>query len=127
MLGRVIDKLGPNVCMVLVHVGPGALLEAYVIHLGIGHQQKLIEYPFVDLHRLKQCLQRTASGLFVTLDPFSMAEFIVKRLKGAEGLKWMFSRPALKKAIVISSPAMLKIVDVWPLIVSYLTETGRET
>ena len=62
-----------------------------------------------------------------------MTEFIVNRLKGAESRDWMASRPALKKAILTSSLAMLELVDVvanivgvWPLIVAFLQETGRK-
>ena len=62
-----------------------------------------------------------------------MTEFIVNRLKGAEARDWMSSRPALKKAILTNDLSMPHLVDVvaniigvWPLIVSYLKETGRK-
>ena len=62
-----------------------------------------------------------------------MTEFIVNRLKGAETPNWMSSRPALKKAILtndLSKPHLVdvvaNIIGVWPLIVSYLKETGRK-
>ena len=62
-----------------------------------------------------------------------MTEFIVNRLKGAETRDWMSSRPALKNAILtndLSMPHLVdvvaKIIGVWPLIVSYLKETGRK-
>ena len=62
-----------------------------------------------------------------------MTEFIVNRLKGAETRDWMSSRPALKKAILTNDLSMPHLVDivaniigVWPLIVSYLMETGRK-
>ena len=52
-------------------------------------------------------------------------------LKGAETRDWMASRPALRKAIItndLSMPGLVdvvaNIVGVWPLIVSYLKETG---
>ena len=57
----------------------------------------------------------------------------MNRLKGAESLDWMASRPALKKAIISSSLTMPELVEVvanivgvWPLIVSYLKETGQK-
>ena len=82
---------------------------------------------------MKRCLQRTASSVFGSLDPFSLTEFIVNRLKGAETRDWMASRPALRKAIItneLSMPGLVdvvaNIVGVWPLIVSYLKETGRK-
>ena len=62
-----------------------------------------------------------------------MTEFIVTRLKGAETRDWMSARPALKKAILTNNLSMPHLVDVvaniisvWPLIVSYLKETGRK-
>ena len=133
MLGRIIDAIGSDVRVVSMRVGPCALVEAHVNFFGSGYQQKLIEYPLFDLRFFKRCLQRTASSVFGTLGPYSMTEVIVNRLKGAESHDWIASRPALKKAIIISSLVMPELVDVvanivgvWPLIVSYLKETGRK-
>ena len=132
-LGRIIDAIGPDVHVVSVQGGPHALVEAYVNFLGSGYQQKLIEYPLFDLRLFKRCLQKTASSVFGTLDPYSMTEFIVIRLKGVESRDWMASRPALKKAILTSSLAMPELIDVvanivgvWPLIVAFLKETGQK-
>ena len=62
-----------------------------------------------------------------------MTEFIINRLKGAKMRDWMSSRPASKKAILINDLSMPHLVDVvaniigvWPLIVSYMKETGRK-
>ena len=133
VMGRNIDALGPIVRVVPVQGAPHALVEAYVNFLGSGYQQKLIEYPLFDLHLFKRCLQKTASSVFGTMDPYSMTEFIVNRLKGAESRDWMASRPALKEAILTSRLAMPELVDVvanivgvWPLIVAFLKETGRQ-
>ena len=80
---------------------------------------------------LKRCL--AASSVFGRPDPFSLTEFVVNRLKGAETRDWMASRPALRKAVItndLSMPGLVdvvaNIVGVWPLIVSYLKETGRK-
>ena len=109
------------------------LAEAFASYLGSGYQEKLVEYPTFDLRLLKCCLQRTASSVFGSLDPFSLTEFIVNRLEGAETRDWMASRPALRKAIItndLSMPGQVEvvanIVGVWHLIVSYLKETGRK-
>ena len=82
---------------------------------------------------MKRCLQRTASFVFGSLDPFSLTEFFVNRLKVAETQDWMASRPAFRKVIItneLSMPGLVdvvaNIVGVWPLIVSYLKETGRK-
>ena len=132
-LGPIIDAIGPDVRVMSVQGGPDALVEAYVNFLESGYQQKLIEYPLFDLRLFKRCLQKTASSVFGTLDPYSMTEFIVNRLKGAESRDCLASRPALKKAILTSSLAMPELVDVvanfvgvWPLIVAFLKETGRK-
>ena len=71
--------------------------------------------------------------MFGSLVGVAMTEFIINRLKGAETRDWMFSRPALEKAILTNDLSMPHLVDVvaniigvWPLIVSYLKETGRK-
>ena len=57
----------------------------------------------------------------------------MNRLKGAESCNWMAYRPALKKAIISSSPGtaelvdvVVNIVEVWHLIALHLKETGRK-
>ena len=80
--GRIIDAIEPDVRVVSVQGGPHALVEAYVNFLGSGCQQKLNEYPLFGLRLFKRCLQKTASSVFGTLNPYSMTEFIVNRLKG---------------------------------------------
>ena len=84
------------------------------------------------LRLIKRCLQRTAASVFGNLDPFSMTEFVVDRLKRAEPRDWMASCPALRKAIITNDLSMPDLLDdvanfagVWPLVLSYLNETGR--
>ena len=55
------------------------------------------------------------------------------RLKGAEHRDWMQSRQILRRAIEtgdLSLPGLVDVVSniigVWPLIVSYLEETGKK-
>ena len=133
VLGKILPAAGPDTAVVSVHGGPHVLAEAFASYLGSGCQAKLIEYPTFGLRLLKRCLQRTASSVFGSLDPFSLTEFVVKRLKGAETRDWMASRPGLRKAIITNNLSMpdlvnvvASIVGVWPLIVSYLKETGRK-
>jgi len=132
-LGRVVDALGPEVTVASISGGSTVLVEAFCEYLGSGYRQKLIEYPFFDFRLFRRCLRRSASSVFGSLDGLSMTEFIVTRLKGAETRDWISSRPALKKAILtndLSMPHLVyvvaNIVGVWPLIVSYLKETGRK-
>ena len=132
-LGRVVDALGPDVSVASISGGSTVLVEAFCEYLGSGYRQKLIDYPVFDLRLFRRCLQRTTSSVFGCLDGLAVTEFIVNRLKGAETRDWMSSRPALKKARLtndLSMPHLVhvvaNIVGVWPLIVSYLKETGRK-
>ena len=127
-MGKILEAAGPDAAVVSLRGGPHVLAEAFANYLGSGCQTKLI-----DLRLMKRCLQRTAPFFFGSLDPFSLTEFIVNRLKGAETRDWMASRPALRKAIIthdLSMPELVNvvanIVGVWHLIVSYLKKTGRK-
>ena len=132
-LGRVVEALGPGFSVASISGGTTVLVEAFCEYLGSGYRQKLIDYPGFDLWLFGRCLQRTSSSVFGSLDGLAMTEFIVNRLQGAEMPDWMSSRPALKKAILTNDLSMPNLVDVvaniigvWPLIVSYLKETGRK-
>ena len=133
ILAKIVDAAGLDTPVVSLHGGRHVLAEAFASYLGSGYCAKLVEYPTFDLQLLKRCLQRTAASVFRSLDPFSMTEFVINRLKGAETRDWMASRPALRKAIItndLSMPGLVdvvaNIVGVWPLVVSYLKETGRK-
>ena len=132
-LGRMVDALRPDVSVASISGGSTVLVEAFCEYLGSGYRQKLIDYPVFDLRLFRRCLQRTCSCVFGSLDGLAMTEIIVNRLNGTETPDWMSSRPALKKAILNNDLSMPHLVDVvaniigvWPLIVSYLKETGRK-
>ena len=132
-LVRVVDALGPDVSVASISVGSTVLVQAVCEYVGNRYRQKLIDYPVFDLRLFRQCLQRTASSVFGSLDGLAMTEIIVNRPKGADTRGWMSSRPALKKAILTNDLNMPHLVDVvaniigvWPFIVSYLKETGRK-
>ena len=132
-LGQIVDALGPDVSVASISGGLTVPVEAFCKYLGSGYRQKLIDYPVFDLRLFRRCLQRTASSVFGSLDGLCMTEFITNRFKGAATRDWMSSRPALKKAIVTKDLSMPHLVDVvvniivvWPLLVSYFKETGRE-
>ena len=132
-LGRMVDALGLDVSVASISGGPTVLVEAFCEYLGSGYCQKLIDYPVFDLQLFRRCFRRTSSSVFGSLDGLAMTEFIVNRLKSAETRDWMSSRPALKKAILTNDLSMPHLIDVvaniigvWPLIVSYLKETGRK-
>ena len=132
-LGRMVDALVADVSVASISGGSTVLVEAFCEYLGSGYRQKLIDYPVFDLRLFRRCLQRTTSSVFGSLDGLAMTEFIVNRLKGAETRGWMCSRPAWEKAILTNDLSMphivgvvANIIGVWPLIVSYLKETGRK-
>ena len=94
-LGKVMCEIGSGASLVSISGGSHTLVECYKEYLGSGCMCGVLDYPTFDVRLLKRCLQKTASTLFGTFDPFSMTEFIVTRLRGAEHRDWMQSRPSL--------------------------------
>ena len=132
ILGKILSAVGSGISLVSLSGGSHTLVECYKEYLGSGYTKTLVDYPIFDARLLKRCLQKTASVVSGTLDLFSMTEFFVARLKGAEHRDWMQSRQSLRRAIEtgdLSLPGLLDVVSntigVWPLIVSYLKETGK--
>ena len=126
--------VGDSASLVAVFGGSHVLTDTYSEYLGSGYSHNLVEYPVFHLRLLKRCLQKVSSSVFGSLDPFSMTEFFVTRLKGAEFRDWMMSRSSLRCAIItgeLSMPLLVEVVSnivgVWPLIVVYLKETSRKT
>ena len=133
ILGKILSAVGSGASFVSLSGGSHTLVECYREYLGSGYTKTLVDYFIFDVRLLKRCLQKTASVVFGTLDPFSMTEFIVTQLKGAEHRDWMQSRQSLRMAFEtghLSHPGLLDVVSniigVWPLIVSYLKETGKK-
>ena len=134
VLGSVVTAVGSSASLVAISGGSHVLADTYREYLRSGYSQKLVEYPIFDLCLLKRCLQKVSSSVFGSLDPFSMSECFVTRLKGAEHRDWMMSRSSLRRAIItgeLSMPSLVEVVSniagVWPLIVVYLREIGRQT
>ena len=133
ILGQILCAIVRGASLVSISGGSHTLVESYKEYLGSGYMRGVLDYPIFDVKLLKRCLKKTASVVFGTLDPFSMTEFIVTRLKGAEHRDWMQSRQFLRRAIEtgdLSLPGLVDVVSniigVWPLIVSYLKETGKK-
>ena len=133
IFGQVLSAFGSGASLVSISGGLNTLVECYKEYFGSGYMRRLLENPTFDTKWLKRCLQKTASTVFGTFDPFSMTEFIVTRLKGAEHCDWMQSRQSLRRAIEEGDLFLPELVDVvsniigvWPLIVSYLKETGKK-
>ena len=133
ILGKILSAISSGASLVSLCSGSHTLVDCYREYLGSGYTKTLVDYPIFDVRLLKRCLQKTASVVFGTLDPFSMTEFIVTRLKGAERRDWTQTRQSLRMAIEtgdLSLPGLLDVVSniigVWPLIVSFLKETGKK-
>ena len=133
ILGKILSAVSSGASFVSLSGGSHTLVECYKEYLGSGYTKTLVDYPIFDVRLLKRCLQKTASVVFGALDPFSMTEFIVTRLKGAEHRDSMQSRQSLRMAIEtgdLSLPGLLDVVSniigAWPLIVLFLKETGKE-
>ena len=136
VLGSVVSAVSGSASLVAISGGSHVLGDTYREYLKSGYRQKWVEYKYriFDLRLLKRCLQKMSSSNFGSLDPFSMTEFIVTRLKGAEHGDWMMTRSSLRRAIItgeLSMPSLFEVVSnivgVWPLIVVYLKETGQKT
>ena len=134
VLGSLVSAVGSSACLVAISGGSHVLADTYKEYLGSGYSHKLVEYPIFDLRLMKRCLQKVSSSVFGFLDPFSMTDFNVTRLKGAEHRDWMMSRSNLRRAIItgeLSMPSLVEVVSnivgLWPPIVVYLKGTGRKT
>ena len=133
ILGKILSAVGSGASLVSLSGGSHTLVDCYREYLGSGYTKTLVDYPSFDVRLLKWCLQKTTTVVFGTLDPFSMTEFIVTRLKGAEHRDWMQSRQSLRMAIEtghLSLPGLpdvvSNIIGVWQLNVSFLKETGKK-
>ena len=132
VLGSVVAAVRGSASLVAVSGRSHVLAGTYGEYLGSVYSHKLVEYPVFDLRLLKRCLQKVSASIFGSLDPFSMTENFVTRLKGAEHRDWMMSRSSLRRANItgeLSMPSLVEVVSnivgVWPLIVVYLKITRK--
>ena len=131
-LGQFLSAVDATVAVVSIFGSSNLLGEVYAAYIGSGNQQRLIDFPTSTLRLLKRCMQKASSSVFGSLNAFFMTNFHVTRLKGAENWDWMTSRTVPGKVMItgdLSLPGLLEVVAnnvrVWPLIVSYLKETGK--
>ena len=96
-LGKFLDDASPATSVVSLHRVPHVLAEAFASYLGSRYHVKLVEYPTFDFRLMKCCLQWTAASVFGRLDLFSMTEFTVNRLNGAETRDWVASCPGCQR------------------------------
>ena len=50
-------------------------------YLGSGYKERLVDYPIFDFRLLEGCQQKVTRSLFGSLDPLSITEHVVTRLK----------------------------------------------
>ena len=84
VLGSVVAAMGSSASLVAVSGRSHVLFDICGDCLGSGQDRKPIYYPIFDLRLLKRCRHKVFSSVFRTFDPFSMTEFVITRLKGAE-------------------------------------------
>ena len=114
ILGKILSAVGSGASLVSLSGGSHTLVDCYKEYLWSGYTKTLVDYPIFDVRLLIRCLQKTASVVFGILDSFSMTEFIVTRLKGAEHRDWMQSRQSLRMAIEAGDlflPGLLDVVS----------------
>ena len=131
--GQVLCAIGSGASLVSISGGSNTPVECYDEYIWSGYIQGLLDYPVFDARMLRRGLQKSASAVFGTLDPFLRTEIIVIYLRGAEYREWMQSRQFLRRAIETGDLCLRGLVDVvsniigvWPLIVSHLKETAKK-
>ena len=98
-LGQILSAIGSEASLISLCGSSHILVDCYKKYLGSDYTKTVVVYPNFDVRLLKRILQKIASVVFGTLNPFSSTEFNVTRLKGAEHLDRMESRQSLRKAI----------------------------
>ena len=133
IVGNIISSFGSGASLNAISGGPYFLIQCCNEFLGTGYTKTIADYPTFDARLSKRCLQEISSVVFETLDLFSITKFIVTRLKGAEYPDWIQSRQSLRWATEtgeLSLPGLIDVVNnnigLWPLIASYLKETGKK-
>ena len=83
ILGKILCAIGIGASLISLSGGSHTPVDCYKQYLGNGYTRTLVDYPTFDFRLLKRCLQKFASLVFGTRDPFSRTDFIVIRLKGS--------------------------------------------
>ena len=133
ILGKILSAVGSGALLVSLVGGSHTLVECYKEYLGSGYTKTLVDYPVFDARLLKRCLQKNCISSVWDIGPLFNDRVHCCEIEGAEHRDWMQSRQSLRRAIEtgdLSPPGLLdvvsNIVGVWPLVVSYLKETGKK-
>ena len=81
VLGRVMSSVPDDCRLVSLIGGSHTLIQTYSGYSGSGNTQKVVDQAVFDLRLLRRCMQKSASVVFGSMDPFSMTEFVIVRLK----------------------------------------------
>ena len=115
-LGKIFCAISSGASLISFSGSSHTLVDFYKEYLGSGRTKILVDDPTFDNRFLKQCLQKTASVVFRTLDPFSTTEFIVTRLKEVEQRDRMQSRQSLRMALKTCNLSFSGLLDVVSII-----------
>ena len=125
---------GDSASVVAISEESNMLVDFYTGDLGktIPTKSRWVSHSR-ELKLSKWCLQKISSSVLGSLDPFSMMEFIVTRLKCAEHRDWMMLHSTPRRVIINGELMMSPLVEVvtniecvWPLIIEYIRETGKK-
>ena len=109
ILGETLNATGSGATLISLSGGSHTLVDCYRQYPGSGYMKTLVDYLISYVRLLKWCLQKTASLVFATVDPISLTEVIVTRLKGAEYRDWkqrgsLFEWPKNRQSIYSRAP-----------------------
>ena len=123
-LGHLLSSSVSPVCF----VGGSHVFCIYIKFAGKPYREKLVKYSFFRLATPKEMSPAVCLSHLWQFGPV----FFKGAHRGAEHRDWVADRHALRRAVVSGDFSMPSLVEVvgnlvgyWPLIVSYLKETGR--
>ena len=132
VFGSVLVAVGNSASPIAISGRSHILPETYEEYLGSGYKKRRIDYPTFNLRLFKRCLQKGFSSAFGNRDPFSVTHFFVHCLNGAKHRDWLTSQSILRRTLTkieLQMPSLVlgvaNNVGMWPLIVSYLKEIGK--
>ena len=70
LLGKILSAVGSGASLVSLSGGSHTVVDCCREYLGNGYTKTLVDYPIFVVRLVKRCLQKSASVVFGTLDPF---------------------------------------------------------
>ena len=114
--GKILRAVDSGASLVSRFGGSHTLVDCHRECLGSGYTETLVDYSIFNVWLLKRCFQKTASAVFVTLDPFPWQSSLLLAWRGRcieTGCTWssLFEWP-LRRAIYL-------FPDYWMLSVTW--------